>query len=459
MHIENSQFSEREKDVVKLLLQGKSNKQIALDLGISNRTVEFHLSNIYAKLHVNSRSGAILKFTESDLREITGHFQVKSTVDKFNDSTENGFNSILRRIAMKKPYYIIEVLSAIVLIAIMVFAKLHSQNIEPALSAQVNQAIAASINTALMPTINIQVQTETPRTTPATDQQTNIVIPPHTVNGYTATIESYYVDTSHIIFQVRLTGGEISFGNKHYYDRIGSSNLYDEDGNLLNASIGEGPAIDPALYQFEFNPVTLLTGNHVKGQFAFDLNNAPDYEKTLAQFRFDFDLPIHPETRFYPKQTSTANNLEILLDSVTVTPTFTQVYLCFPPLTFAPWTIGNQSILKIDGQEAYPMYFRELFNSETGADMRAGSEPYWVPPIKNGRCIKGGFPIGSSNPTSLVLTIPELENLLPYLRGDSNLQLPALYPGLNDKQAYFKYLEENGFTYKGSWTFKVELTP
>jgi DNA-binding CsgD family transcriptional regulator len=459
MKIGNAQFSKREKDVAKLLLQGKGNKQIALDLGISNRTVEFHLSNIYAKLGVNSRSGAILKFTESNLRESTGDFQVKSTVDKLGDSTENGFKSILRRIAMRKTYYIIGGLLATLSVAVIVIVKLSGQNIESTPATQANQAIATNINTAPPPAINTETLTKASSTPLATNQQTNIVISPHTVNGYTATIESYYVDISHIIFQVRLTGGEIAFGNEHFYDRIGSSNLYDENGNLLNASIGWGPAIDPALYQFEFVPVTLLTGNHIKGQFAFDLNNAPDYEKILAQFRFDFDLPIYPEIRFYPKLTSTANNLEILLDSVTVTPTFTQVYLCFPPLTYAPWTIGNQSILQIDGQEAYSVYFRELFNSETGGDMRAGSEPYWVPPIKNGRCIKGGFPIGSNNPASLMLTIPELENILPYLRGDSYLQLPKLYPRLSEKQAYFKYLEENGYTYKGSWSFKVELTP
>jgi DNA-binding CsgD family transcriptional regulator len=48
-------LSKREKEVVELLLQGKSNKLIALSLGISNRTVEFHLKNVYAKFQVNSR--------------------------------------------------------------------------------------------------------------------------------------------------------------------------------------------------------------------------------------------------------------------------------------------------------------------------------------------------------------------------------------------------------------------
>jgi len=41
----NGQFSEREKEVTELLLQGKSNKQIALALGVSASTVEYHLTN------------------------------------------------------------------------------------------------------------------------------------------------------------------------------------------------------------------------------------------------------------------------------------------------------------------------------------------------------------------------------------------------------------------------------
>ena len=83
-----NKLSNREWDVVKFLLQGKSNKLIALSLGISERTVEFHLKNIYAKFQVSSRIELILK-----LWNTTGGPGIKklgySTVDGRREFAEN----------------------------------------------------------------------------------------------------------------------------------------------------------------------------------------------------------------------------------------------------------------------------------------------------------------------------------------------------------------------------------
>jgi DNA-binding CsgD family transcriptional regulator len=54
-----AEFSAREHEVIALLLQGKSDRQIAAELKISTRTVEFHLTDIYQKLGVASRAEAI----------------------------------------------------------------------------------------------------------------------------------------------------------------------------------------------------------------------------------------------------------------------------------------------------------------------------------------------------------------------------------------------------------------
>ena len=54
-------FTERELQVIQLLIVGKGNKQIALQLGIVTRSVEDHLSHIYVKLNVCCRTEAVVK--------------------------------------------------------------------------------------------------------------------------------------------------------------------------------------------------------------------------------------------------------------------------------------------------------------------------------------------------------------------------------------------------------------
>ncbi len=53
------ELTARESEVLDLLVQGRSNSQIGAELHITERTVRFHLTNIYEKLDVSSRSEAI----------------------------------------------------------------------------------------------------------------------------------------------------------------------------------------------------------------------------------------------------------------------------------------------------------------------------------------------------------------------------------------------------------------
>ena len=49
----------REIQVLQMMASGLANKQIALSLGISEHTVKFHLSSLYAKFGVTSRTEAV----------------------------------------------------------------------------------------------------------------------------------------------------------------------------------------------------------------------------------------------------------------------------------------------------------------------------------------------------------------------------------------------------------------
>jgi DNA-binding CsgD family transcriptional regulator len=60
-------LSRREQEVLRLLVRGLSNKEIARDLDISPRTVQHHTIHIYAKTGVKSRAGVALWAVERGL--------------------------------------------------------------------------------------------------------------------------------------------------------------------------------------------------------------------------------------------------------------------------------------------------------------------------------------------------------------------------------------------------------
>ena len=56
----DSDLSPREQEVLQLLVNGKSNKEIASELGITNATVKCHVSTILMRLNVSDRTQAVV---------------------------------------------------------------------------------------------------------------------------------------------------------------------------------------------------------------------------------------------------------------------------------------------------------------------------------------------------------------------------------------------------------------
>lgn len=67
-------LSNREAEVAELVSKGLSNKEVASQLFVTEKTVKFHLTNIYKKMNVKSRAQLIvwclphLGFVESEAR-------------------------------------------------------------------------------------------------------------------------------------------------------------------------------------------------------------------------------------------------------------------------------------------------------------------------------------------------------------------------------------------------------
>jgi DNA-binding NarL/FixJ family response regulator len=60
-------LTEREKEVLDLLVQGLTRLEIASRLFVSPSTINTHSRNIYEKLHVHTRGGAVAKALKEQL--------------------------------------------------------------------------------------------------------------------------------------------------------------------------------------------------------------------------------------------------------------------------------------------------------------------------------------------------------------------------------------------------------
>lgn len=77
-------LSNREAEVAELVTKGLSNKEVANQLFVTEKTVKFHLTNIYKKMNVKSRAQLIvwclphLGFVEKEERSIGNELQASN---------------------------------------------------------------------------------------------------------------------------------------------------------------------------------------------------------------------------------------------------------------------------------------------------------------------------------------------------------------------------------------------
>ena len=66
------ELTPREMDVLRLLAQGLSNRKIATQLAINERTVKYHVGAILAKLEAANRTAAVMRAIEQGLITLEG---------------------------------------------------------------------------------------------------------------------------------------------------------------------------------------------------------------------------------------------------------------------------------------------------------------------------------------------------------------------------------------------------
>ena len=228
-------FTERETEVLRLLQQGLSNKQMAMTLGIAERTVEFHLSNIFAKLGVNSRTEAVIRLTKQAGKGPAAAAETiirESTVVTPTEMMENGEKSVRsKRIPMKRKM-IFYIAGAILFLGICLYSLLFSSsppsqykrtNIPPLPATQTEQPAGSAT-----PTLST--------TQPAGHIYTQAV----ENSTISLDLEWFYIDSQRMNLQFTISGFPTPTGAKlNYLVENQKIHLFDGNGNPI--SIQEQP--------------------------------------------------------------------------------------------------------------------------------------------------------------------------------------------------------------------------
>jgi DNA-binding CsgD family transcriptional regulator len=75
--LETAGLTRREREVLRLLAEGRTNRRIATELFVSPRTVDMHVRNLLGKLGCTSRVAAVRRAADLGLIDVTGTPEVR----------------------------------------------------------------------------------------------------------------------------------------------------------------------------------------------------------------------------------------------------------------------------------------------------------------------------------------------------------------------------------------------
>jgi hypothetical protein len=309
--------------------------------------------------------------------------------------------------------------------------------------------------------------------------------PSEAISGdMTVILEKAYADVFRMVFVVSIKSPQTGLV-------VSSATLKDDNDTEMNTglSITSQPDDPPGRFTIEFDPITEFNAGQFKGQLTVEIGTQFGGSTAQADAHFALDLSVYPAIVFDPMQTVTANGVEMLLQRVKVTPSYTKAYLCFQKPTQVDWGIGSISTLKIGEDAGTLTSVRLLFDAPGIGNVPKNPEPGWTSPVQTGSCVTAGFTVGHhGKPEELTLTIPQLEQSSPMDipndqiqaarqkllaqgidvdlvissgagGGGGGLEIKKKPAGMTDDQAMQLFYEELGIYHLGPWAFKVAISP
>ena len=301
-------------------------------------------------------------------------------------------------------------------------------------------------------------------------------------NDMTVTLEKAYADINRMVFVIFIKNPQEGFV-------VSSATLKDASGTELNTGLGiNSVPDDPTRFTVDLYPDSEFAAGQFKGQLAVAIGSQFGSNSAQAEADFSLDLMVYPAIVIDPMQTVTANGVEMLLQRIKLTPSFTQVYLCYQKPSPADWMVGATASLQIGEDRTNPGAYSLIYDPEFGAGLNS-SEPDWSAPVTTGRCVKLGFPVGHHNQSeSMTLTITRLEQSIPEAIPDGQLQAvrqkllaqgidmdwvtfsgnggggggPVINTkpeGMTDEQVMQMFFDALGYYHAGPWIFTVEIKP
>ncbi len=303
-----------------------------------------------------------------------------------------------------------------------------------------------------------------------------------TIGNLTAVLQWAFADASRVAMEVQFKGWQSDYV-------IHNVSVQDQQGNSLGEGYAEPVGEDPSAgrYWVFFEPENraVLSQTVIGLSVKIPVSRAPD-PNPLVEFHFSFSLPVYPEITFTPHLSTTAAGIEMRLEKVAITPSFTKAWLCYQKPTHegnSDWMITPS--LQMDEYDARIRQYALLIDTDYGVRQ---SEDGLTLPEGNSRCVQVGIPLGHLNRSQPVfrLIVPRLELSLPEAMSDDDVRAAnkLLQPegievaytlfsgsggggggpvvlrkpdGMSDIQAIERFYAALGYYYVGPWVFEFTL--